>query len=93
MLRISLVVILSTALAGIITGTKILTIVDSLINKTSSRSNLFLVTTLVALFSATFGCTQAIAIIMTQQLMNDKYEHQLDNYQLAIDIENTALVS
>ncbi len=85
MVRVSLVVVLSTSLAGIIVGTKML--------GASSRSDLFLGTTTVSLASATFGCTQTIAILMTQQLVHKKYEREkLDGSQLATDIENTAVV-
>lgn len=93
MLRVAIVVILSTALAGIIVGTKTLASVEKLLEKASSRSDLFLGTTIVSLAAAAFGCTQTIAILMTDQLVQRKYyREKLDGYQLAIDIENTAVV-
>ncbi|KAB8332258.1 Na+/H+ antiporter NhaC family protein [Scytonema tolypothrichoides VB-61278] len=93
MLRISLVVILSTSLSGIIVGTKILVTVDNLLKKASSRSHLFFGTSTVGLASAAFGCTQTLAILLTHQLVKEKYEQErLDNYELATDIENTAVV-
>lgn len=50
-------------------------------------------TIIVGLASAAFGCTQTIAILLTQQLVKEKYEkEQLDSYQLAVDIENTVVV-
>ncbi len=91
--RVASVVILSTTIAGIIVGTKTLASVERLLEKTASRSDLFLVTTIVSLAAATFGCTQTIAIFMTEQLVHRKYERQkLDSSQLANDIENTAVV-
>jgi NhaC family Na+:H+ antiporter len=93
MLQVSIVVILSTSLSGLIVGTRTLATVENIINKASSRSRLFLGTTIVGLASAAFGCTQTLAILMTHQLVKEKYEQeQLDNYQLATDIENTAVV-
>lgn len=92
MLRVSIVVILSTSLSGLIIGTKTLATVENFIKKASSRSRLFLGTTIVGLASAAFGCTQTLAILMTHQLVKEKYQQQLDNYQLATDIENTAVV-
>jgi NhaC family Na+:H+ antiporter len=93
MVKVSLVVVLSTALAGIIVGTKMLAPVERLLERASSRSDLFLGTTISSLASAMFGCTQTIAILMTQQLVQQKYEREkLDGYQLATDIENTAVV-
>ncbi|ARV63155.1 sodium:proton antiporter [Nostocales cyanobacterium HT-58-2] len=93
MLRVSLVVILSTSLVGIIVGTKTLTVIERLLKRITYRSSLFFGTTTVALACAAFGCTQTIAILMTHQLVKEKYEQEcLDNYQLATDIENTAVV-
>lgn len=93
MVKVSIVVILSTALAGVIAGTRTLAVVEKLLTRASSRSHLFLGTTTVGLASAAFGCTQTIAILMTQQLVKDKYEReQLTRYELASDIENTAVV-
>ncbi|KYC40157.1 sodium:proton antiporter [Scytonema hofmannii PCC 7110] len=93
MLRVSLVVIISTFLVGIIVGTKTLASVEKLFRRISSKSGLFLSTIAVGLVSAAFGCTQTLAILMTYQLMKDKYEQEkMSHYQLAIDIENTAVV-
>ena len=92
MAKVSVIVILSTALAGIIVGTKMLAPVERLLERASTRSDLFLGTTAVGLAAAAFGCTQTIAILMTQQLAQKTYRRELDNYQLAIDIENTAVV-
>jgi Na+:H+ antiporter, NhaC family len=93
MARVSGVVIVSTGLAGIFSGTRTLDAIEVLLKKAKSRSELFLGTTVIGIASAAFGCTQTIAILLTQQLVQDKYEQeQLDNYQLAVDLENTAVV-
>lgn len=92
MAKVVAVVIVSTALAGIFAGTKTLEVIQGL-NKAKSRSELFLVTATISIVSAAFGCSQTIAILLTQQLVQEKYEQeQFDNYQLAIDLENTAVV-
>ena len=91
--KVSLVVVVSTAFAGIFTGTKILESVQVYLKKAKSRSDLFLGTNLIGIASAAFGCTQTIAIILTEELVKSNYqEHQLDNYQLAVDLENTVVV-
>jgi Na+:H+ antiporter, NhaC family len=93
MLKVSVIVIVSTALAGIFTGTKTLKIVEVYLKKAKSRSGLFLGTIIIGIASAAFGCTQTIAILLTEQLVRHKYEQEnLDSYQLAIDLENTAVV-
>ncbi|MGF1479380.1 MAG: Na+/H+ antiporter NhaC family protein [Cyanophyceae cyanobacterium] len=45
----------------------------------------------MSLAAAAFGCTQTIAIVLTQQLIQDKYKQELDSHQLAVDLENTAV--
>ncbi|WP_323713119.1 Na+/H+ antiporter NhaC family protein [Gloeocapsopsis dulcis] len=93
MLKVSLVVIISTALAGIIAGTRILEFVEVFLNKAKTRSSLFLGTIIVGIAAAAFGCTQTIAILLTQQLVQESYQNKkLDNYQLAVDLENTVVV-
>ena len=93
MVKVSIIVIVSTAFAGIFAGTKILESVDVYLKRIQSRGDLFLGTTIVGVASAAFGCTQTIAILLTQELIQEKYqEKQIDNYQLALDLENTVVV-
>jgi len=93
MAKVSVVVVISTALAGLLAGTRVLKAIEVFLKKISSRSGLFLSTILIGLATASMGCTQTIAIVLTQQLVKDKYEEeQLDNYQLATDLENTVVV-
>ena len=93
MAKVSLVVVVSTAFAGIFAGTRILDFVEVYLKKAQSRGDLFLGTTVISIISAVFGCTQTIAIILTHQLVESKYRQQnLDGVQLAVDLENTAVV-
>ncbi|MGF1676951.1 MAG: Na+/H+ antiporter NhaC family protein [Rivularia sp. (in: cyanobacteria)] len=93
MAKVSLIVIVSTAFAGLFSGTKILESVEIYLKKAKSRSNLFLGTNLVGIASAAFGCTQTIAILLTEELVRDNYqENKIDNYQLAVDLENSVVV-
>jgi len=93
MAKVSLIVIVSTAFAGLFSGTKILESVEIYLKKLKSRSNLFLGTNFVGIASAAFGCTQTIAILLTEELVRDNYqENKIDNYQLAVDLENSVVV-
>jgi NhaC family Na+:H+ antiporter len=93
MAKVCLVVVVSTAFAGLFAGTKILESVQKYLEKAKSRSNLFLATNLIGIAAAAFGCTQTIAILLTEELVKDNYyENQLDNYQLAVDLENSVVV-
>ncbi|MEG4347487.1 Na+/H+ antiporter NhaC family protein [Microcoleus sp. A003_D6] len=93
MVKVSTVVIVSTAFAGIFSGTRTLDFLQVYLNKARSRGDLFLATTAISILSAAFGCTQTIAILLTHQLVEEKYRKDgLDDYQLAVDLENTAVV-
>ncbi len=93
MLKISTVVIVSTAFAGIFEGTRTLEFIKAYLSKARTRGDLFLGTTIIGILSAAFGCTQTIAILLTHQLVEEKYQAEgLDNYQLAVDLENTVVV-
>jgi Na+:H+ antiporter, NhaC family len=93
MLRVTLVVIISTAFVGIFSGTRVLTSIETLLQKVRTRSSYFLSTCIVGTAAAAFGCTQTIAILLTQQLVEKKYrEKEKGNDKLAIDLENTVVV-
>lgn len=89
MAKVCGVVVISTAIAGILAGTNTLRIVEDWLKQIRSRSNIFLSTTLIGTAAAAFGCTQTIAILLTQQLVQRKYA---DRYALALDLEDTVVV-
>jgi Na+:H+ antiporter, NhaC family len=93
MLRLTLVVIISTAFVGIFSGTRVLTSIETLLQKVKTRSGYFLSTCIAGTAAAAFGCGQTIAILLTQQLVEKKYrEQEKGNEQMAIDLENTVVV-
>jgi NhaC family Na+:H+ antiporter len=92
MVKVSMVVILSTAFVGIFAGTRTLKNIQMFLEKSQSRSSCFLSTLLVGLGSAAFGCTQTIAILLTQELVEKKYRDKKGSYRLALDLENTVVV-
>jgi NhaC family Na+:H+ antiporter len=89
MAKVCLVVILSTAMAGMLSGTRSLQAITRWLQPLQSPSSLFLGTTVVGSAAAAFGCTQTIAILLTQQLVQPNYRN---NHQLALDLENTVVV-
>jgi Na+:H+ antiporter, NhaC family len=92
MAKVCLVVVISTAFAGLFSGTKVLGGITRWLDRAHSRSDLFLGTTLIGTAAAAFGCTQTIAILLAQQLVQPKYEEQQDPIALAVDLENTVVV-
>lgn len=93
MLKVALVVFVSSAFAGVFEGTGMLNNLDKYIIGANNRARLFMASFILSIATAAFGCSQAIAIILTIQLVSKFYEKQnIDNYQLAADIENTAVI-
>ncbi|MEP0913456.1 hypothetical protein NDI45_21315 [Leptolyngbya sp. GB1-A1] len=97
MMRVSAIVVISTAIAGVLTGTNALQLVQRFLQSLRSQSGLFAGTTLVSIAASAFGCTQAIAILLTAELVKPQYETHYEDKQisadrLAIDLENTAVV-
>lgn len=93
MVKVSIVVIISTAFVGIFVETRVLNHIERLLDQVQSRQGCFLSTCAVGITTAAFGCTQTIAILLTQQLVEQKYkENEKGNYKLALDLENTVVV-
>ena len=92
MAKVCLVVVISTAFAGLFSGTNALVGITRWLDRANSRSSLFLGTTLIGTAAAAFGCTQTIAILLAQQLVQKKYADQQDSIALAVDLENTVVV-
>jgi len=89
----SVVILISCALAGIFEGTGMLKTVEDLLIKARTRSELFSYTAGMSILTAAFGCSQTISVVLTNQLMAKPYkEKRLDNYELALDLENTGIV-
>lgn len=93
MLKVSIIVLISTAISGLLSGTAALKIVERFLQSIHSRNHLFAGTTLIGTGAAAFGCTQTIAILLTQELVSKKYDQaQLPADYLATDLENTVVV-
>lgn len=89
----SVVILISCALAGIFEGTNMLKTIEDLLLKARTRSELFTYTIGLSILTAAFGCSQTIAIVLTNQLIAKPYRLKgLDNYKLALDLENTGIV-
>lgn len=92
MVKVCLVVLISTAIAGILAGSQALQIVQRLLDSADTRSQLFFGTSIIGIAAAAFGCTQTIGIVLTEQLVRSKYTEFTSSEQLALDLENTVVV-
>lgn len=93
MLRVCGVVMISTAFVGLFAGTRSLERLETVSTLARTRCDRFLNTSLIGLGAAAFGCTQTIAILLTQQLVEPQYRAiEQGQDQLALDLENTVVV-
>ncbi|MGB3788231.1 MAG: Na+/H+ antiporter NhaC family protein [Phormidesmis sp.] len=96
MLKATLVVLLSTAFAGIFSGSRVLSFLDSWLGRIRSIRQLGRATVLVSIVANLFGCTQTIAILLTEQIVRPCYQRQFSKQdcpeQLALALEDTAVV-
>lgn len=89
MAKATLIVLLSTAFAGIFAGSRILSFVNAWLSRDRTQPQIACATVLIAILSNLFGCTQTIAILLTGQIMQPHYANK---EQLALALEDTAVV-
>lgn len=93
MLKTSLVVFITSAFAGIFEGTEMLNVIENMAGRANSRYQVFRNLVITSLFTASVGCSQVFAVILTHMLNKKAYErNEIDNSTLAIDLENTAIM-
>ncbi|ODA42364.1 Malate Na(+) symporter [Desulfosporosinus sp. BG] len=92
MWKVSVVVFVSCCWAGLFAETNLLEDLDEILLKAKSRPATFLMTMTISVITAILGCSQTIAIVLTNSLMNKVYvRNKFDPYQLAVDLENTCV--
>ncbi|MFM7425201.1 MAG: Na+/H+ antiporter NhaC family protein [Elainella sp.] len=95
MVKVCGIVLISTAIAGLLTGSRALQDLPLLRrghlarNSSLTGRTRFLNTTLISLVAAGFGCTQTIGILLTEELVRPAYSQPAD---LALDLENSVVV-
>lgn len=93
MIKLALIVFMSSALTGIFKGANMLDFIEKSLYKIKTPSGLFLSTIITSIISAMVGCTQVLAVMLTDMTMGKTYERLGFNKKvLAIDLENTAIV-
>lgn len=93
MLKAIFMTFVSCSLAGLLDSAGFLKGIHSLFDGVNSRCRLFIATAIISVLTAAFGGNQSIAIVLTIQIMKDFYDKmEIDKYQFAVNIENTAVV-
>ncbi len=89
MIRVVLIVCISSAYSGIFNATGMLTSLISKLEAVAQRTGSFAVTVFVSVFTSMISCNQTLAIILSDSLCS-KLEG--DKEQFAIDLENSVVV-
>ena len=90
MVSVCLIVILSCAYSGMFSGTGLLTPVTSRVGALAERFGLFAAHAAVSLGCCALFCNQTVAIVMSAQLMEEKYRDR-PPLELAANIGNSAI--
>lgn len=93
MVKVTLIILVSFAISGIFEATDILKEAEQRMEQLGKKLSTFGTMIVTGIFSASFGCSQTLAIMLVYQLVNKLYERTgKDKYELAVDIENTVIV-
>lgn len=93
MVKASFIVFISCALSGILDNIKLFNKLKNSLIKIRGKAKVFATTSIVSGLSAGIGCNQSISVVLSETLMNDVYkENKLSNEELALHLENTAIV-
>lgn len=89
MLRVAIIVCLSSAYAGIFQNTGLLDRAKDSIRRIALRAGNYPATLIAAIFTCMIACNQSLATLLTEQLCRDLYIRRSD---MALDLEDTVIV-
>lgn len=93
MLKAAVVITVSSAFAGILDGAGVFKSFENRLLFAKKRHQVLSVTAVSSTAAAAFGCSQVMAVMLTNQLVSSLYKrNNFDKYELALDIENTAIL-
>lgn len=93
MVNAGFLIIISCSLVEMFEQLKIMQFIKSKIKNIKTRSNLFSHSIFISLITSMVGANQTIAVIMTEQIMEEVYDKKkIPRIEFAKDLENTAIV-
>lgn len=94
MFNVSLIVLIASSYSGIFEETKMLNDIQDILKNMSNKIGIYLTTTFTSLVTGAICCNQTLPVLLTYQLMNKIYiEKNLSKENIAIDLENTAIMT
>ncbi|MDP4110324.1 MAG: Na+/H+ antiporter NhaC family protein [Bacillota bacterium] len=93
MVKVSLIIIISSTYSGIFDGTGLLRDLQAAVSRLSGKIGQFPATVLTSVVTAVCFCNQTLCIIMTNQLMSQVYEEKnKSKAKLASDLEDSSVL-
>ncbi|HPW41174.1 MAG TPA: Na+/H+ antiporter NhaC family protein, partial [Bacillota bacterium] len=93
MINVVLIVLIAFSLSGVLEGASLLKSAENLIIKLGKKVGIFAAVILTSIIAGAFGGSQTLAVMLTYQLVRNMYDSTgIDKYELAVDLENTAIV-
>jgi NhaC family Na+:H+ antiporter len=93
MLKVSMIVLISSAYSGIFAETGLLKNLESVLEYISQKIRVYPTIIITSVAAAAFACNQTLAVMLTHQLEHKIYEkRQINSTTLALDLENTVIV-
>ncbi len=93
MFNAMLIVLASSAFAGLFEHTDLIVTFEKKIESLAQKTYPFFASVITSIITSSLGVTQALAIIMSEQLLRKPYElHHKDHYHLALDIADSAVL-
>jgi len=93
MINVVLIVLIAFSLSGVLEGASLLKFAGNLIIKLGKKAGIFAAVILTSIITGAFGGSQTLAVMLTYQLVRNMYDSAgIDKYELAVDLENTAIV-
>ena len=93
LLKMFLVVFITSAFAGIMDETRMLDTIERFTSKADSRYQVYRNVLATSLFGSAIGCSQTFAVMLTHMLNKKAYEkNNLDASAAAVDLENSAIM-
>ena len=87
------IVFVSCFLSGLLEKIQLFGFLKKKLKKSKNRVFLYLNTLFVAAITASFGCNQSIAVVMTVDVMKDIYkENKITKEEFALEVENSAII-
>lgn len=93
MIESCIIVTIACSYSGMFAGTDMLREIQTMLTSAMNRTGKFIAMLILSLFTCCIFCSQTISAMLCNDLMRKPYEESgSDNYELAMDIENSAIM-